>query len=87
MELLNSIHCNYLVTCSALLHWVVVVRCYLFVIFFCFYSGKKITTCCLSKLTGHFYIGTDGGNVYTLDVRLFELKDKDAILWEKATGL
>ena len=52
-----------------------------------FHSGKKITTCCLSQLTGHFYIGTDGGNIYTLDVRLFELMDNDAVLWEKATAL
>ena len=53
---------------------------------FFFVRGKTITSACLSKLAGHFYIGTESGNVYTLDVRLFMLKD-DVIKWTNATAL
>jgi lethal(2) giant larvae protein len=47
-----------------------------------------ITSCCLSQLAGHFYIGTEGGNIYTLDVRLFILKSEDSVInWTNATAL
>ncbi|XP_019855603.1 PREDICTED: lethal(2) giant larvae protein homolog 2-like [Amphimedon queenslandica] len=49
-------------------------------------EGKTITSACLSKLAGHFYIGTESGNVYVLDVRLFMVKD-DSINWANATAL
>lgn len=49
-------------------------------------SGKSITKCCLSQHSGHFYIGTEGGNLYTLDVKLFEL-DSEIVYWNNATTL
>ena len=52
-----------------------------------FFRGKSITACCLSKLAGHFYIGTDSGNIYTLDVRLFMLKPDEVITFTNATAL
>lgn len=51
------------------------------------FRGKSITACCLSKLAGHFYIGTDSGNIYTLDVRLFMLKPDEVITFTNATAL
>ena len=50
------------------------------------HSGKTITACCLSQLTGHFYIGTSSGNVFTLDLRSFKLVD-ELIFWDQATAL
>lgn len=49
-------------------------------------SGKFISKCCLSKHSGHFYIGTEGGNLYTLDVKLFKL-DSEIVYWNNATAL
>lgn len=49
-------------------------------------GGKTITACCLSQLTGHFYIGTSSGNVFTLDLRSFRLIE-EVIFWDQATAL
>ena len=49
-------------------------------------SGKTITKCCLSQLSGHFYIGTEGGNVFILDVKHFQL-DSEIIYWNNTTAL
>lgn len=49
--------------------------------------GKEITECCLSRHAGHFYIGTEGGDVYCMDVRLLELKSEAVISWGNATAL
>ncbi|XP_065899647.1 LLGL scribble cell polarity complex component 2-like [Dysidea avara] len=49
-------------------------------------GGKTITACCLSQLTGHFYIGTSSGNVFTLDLRSFRLTE-EVIFWDQATAL
>ena len=50
------------------------------------YSGKTITKCCLSQHSGHFYIGTEGGNLFTLDVKSFKL-DSEVVYWNNATTL
>lgn len=36
---------------------------------------KKITTCCLLSSGDHLLIGTDSGNIYSLDVKSFEMTD------------
>ncbi|XP_054718851.1 lethal(2) giant larvae protein homolog 1-like [Uloborus diversus] len=36
---------------------------------------KKITTCCLPASGENLLIGTDGGNIYLLDVKSFEMTD------------
>ncbi|GFR33149.1 lethal(2) giant larvae protein homolog 1 [Trichonephila clavata] len=36
---------------------------------------KNITTCCLPSSGEHLLIGTDGGNIYLLDVKSFEMTD------------
>jgi len=36
---------------------------------------KKISVCCLSTSRECLYIGTEGGHIYTLDLKDFELKD------------
>lgn len=43
----------------------------------CSFEGrlKKITTCCLQKSGENLLIGTDGGNIYILDVNSFEMTD------------
>ena len=48
--------------------------------------GKTITKCCLSSHSGHFYFGTEGGDVYTLDLKHFRI-DPDFIKWTNATTL
>nr|XP_054763186.1 LLGL scribble cell polarity complex component 2-like [Lytechinus pictus] len=35
---------------------------------------KKISVCCLSSDSSRLYLGTEGGNIYLLDVESFELK-------------
>ena len=64
--------------------------CYTFVlseyVYLFTFSGKAITKCCLSQHSGHFYIGTEGGNLYTLDVKLFKL-DSEVVYWNNATTL
>lgn len=62
---------------------------YTVLVFFMVYaasSGKAITKCCLSQHSGHFYIGTEGGNLYTLDVKSFKL-DTEVVYWNNATTL
>ena len=49
-------------------------------------AGKNITSCCVSGVVGYVHIGTDGGNVYTLDLKSFELTN-DVIFWNNATAL
>ena len=43
----------------------------------CTFQGrlKKITTCCLPASGDHLLIGTDSGNIYSLDVKSFEMTD------------
>lgn len=43
----------------------------------CTFQGrlKKITTCCLPSSGDHLLIGTDSGNIYSLDVKSFEMTD------------
>ncbi|XP_071041650.1 lethal(2) giant larvae protein homolog 1 isoform X2 [Parasteatoda tepidariorum] len=36
---------------------------------------KRITTCCLPLSGEHLLIGTDGGNIYSLDVKSFDMTD------------
>ena len=48
--------------------------------------GKTISKCCLSQHSGHFYIGTEGGNLFTLDVKHFKL-DSEIVYWNNATTL
>ena len=48
--------------------------------------GKMITAGCLSQLSGHFYIGTEGGNVFILDLRKFQL-ESEIIYWNNATAM
>ncbi|XP_041473429.1 LLGL scribble cell polarity complex component 2-like isoform X4 [Lytechinus variegatus] len=36
---------------------------------------KKISVCCLSSDSSRLYLGTEGGNIYLLDVESFELED------------
>lgn len=50
------------------------------------HSGKKITKCCLSQSSGHFFIGTESGNVFILDVKHFQLTS-EVIYWNQATAL
>jgi lethal(2) giant larvae protein len=49
-------------------------------------GGKVITAGCLAQLSGHFYIGTEGGNVFVLDLRKFQL-ESDIIYWNTATAI
>jgi WD40 repeat protein len=49
-------------------------------------SGKTITSCCLSSLRGYLFLGVEGGNVYRLDLKSFELAD-NMIFWNNATAL
>jgi len=49
-------------------------------------GGKEITRCCLSEHSGHFYIGTEGGNTFILDLKHFQL-DSEIIYWNNATAL
>ena len=48
--------------------------------------GKTITKCCLSQINGNFYVGTEGGNVFILDLRTFTLTT-EVIYWNNATTL
>lgn len=36
---------------------------------------KKISVCCLSMKTNRLYLGTEGGNIYLLDINSFELQE------------
>ena len=50
------------------------------------HRGKTITKCCLSQVNGNFYIGTECGNVFVLDLMTFALST-EVIYWNKATTL
>ena len=47
--------------------------------------GKTITKCCLSQVNGNFYVGTEGGNVFILDLMNFSLST-EVIYWNNATA-
>ncbi len=49
-------------------------------------SGRTITKCCVSSHSGHLYFGTEGGDVYTLDLKHFRI-DQEVINWANATTL
>lgn len=50
---------------------------------------KKISVCCLSMKTNRLYLGTEGGNIYLLDINSFELQEyiiyQDVVMQRLAT--
>lgn len=49
-------------------------------------AGKVITSCSVSRTSGYVHLGTEGGNVYSLDIKSFDLSNV-VIFWNNATAL
>ena len=50
-----------------------------------FGGTKAISVCCLPKGSPYLYIGTEAGNLYTLQIEGFSVRD-NVVYWNHATA-